>query len=219
MNDLHEVAAVEVLHDDERTSALFHQIVDAHDVRVVQAGGDARLVAHHPQEVVVADESGQHTFDDNRLAAALAARQINLRHPAFAELAVDDVAVDVFERRGHGCAAFVRAGPQRNRCKYRYLMFRPRAVPGRIVQPLYNSFKPGTFTRAMPKEIDDFDTIERPGPGGVESTGLCLIVNAEGLTRTHPLPERGDVTIGRGSANVIRIDHPSVSRFHAVLRM
>ena len=37
--------------------------------------------------------------------------------------------------------------------------------------------------------------------------------------RTFDLPREGDVTIGRGDGNTVRVDDPSVSRQHAVLRL
>jgi DNA-binding NtrC family response regulator len=37
--------------------------------------------------------------------------------------------------------------------------------------------------------------------------------------RTYDLPDRGEVTIGRDEGNTVRIDDPSVSRRHAVLRV
>jgi DNA-binding NtrC family response regulator len=37
--------------------------------------------------------------------------------------------------------------------------------------------------------------------------------------RTYDLPDRGEVTIGRDEGNTVRIDDPSVSRRHAVLRL
>ena len=70
----------------------------------------------------------------------------------------------------------------------------------------------------MTKSIDDLDTVERPG--GVEGgRGLCLMVSVDGGFTTHSLPERGEVSLGRGSGNTIRIEHPSVSRRHGLLRI
>ena len=46
---------------------------------------------------------------------------------------------------------------------------------------------------------------------------LCLVVIGEGLDATYPLPDAGEVAIGRAADSDIRIDHPSVSRNHAVL--
>jgi pSer/pThr/pTyr-binding forkhead associated (FHA) protein len=49
--------------------------------------------------------------------------------------------------------------------------------------------------------------------------GLCVMVVGDGLFATHPLPERGAVTIGRAPECDVRIDHPSVSRRHATLHV
>ncbi len=48
---------------------------------------------------------------------------------------------------------------------------------------------------------------------------LCLVVIGEGLDATYPLPDRGRVAIGRAPDSDIRIDHPSVSRNHAMLEI
>jgi len=48
---------------------------------------------------------------------------------------------------------------------------------------------------------------------------LCLVVIGEGLDATYPLPTSGKVAIGRATDSDIRIDHPSVSRNHAVLEI
>jgi two-component system, NtrC family, response regulator AtoC len=66
------------------------------------------------------------------------------------------------------------------------------------------------------KSADDV-TVERSREGG--EGALCLVITAVGIFRTHPLPDEGDVTIGRGSANGIRVDHRSVSRQHAILHI
>ncbi len=70
----------------------------------------------------------------------------------------------------------------------------------------------------MPRGVDELETIERPG-GGDGAGGLCLMVSADGRFKTHPLPERGTVSLGRSSGNAIRIEHPSVSRRHALLHV
>jgi DNA-binding NtrC family response regulator len=49
------------------------------------------------------------------------------------------------------------------------------------------------------------------------STRLHLLVIGDNLYATHPLPESGSVVIGRSPACEIFIDHPSISRNHAVL--
>jgi pSer/pThr/pTyr-binding forkhead associated (FHA) protein len=43
-----------------------------------------------------------------------------------------------------------------------------------------------------------------------------VVVSGEEL-RVFDLPREGSRTIGRAEGNQIRIDHPSVSRWHAVL--
>jgi DNA-binding NtrC family response regulator len=63
---------------------------------------------------------------------------------------------------------------------------------------------------------EEFDTLERPSGG---ESGLSLVISGEGVFKTCPLPDRGEVTIGRASDNVIRISHPSVSRHHAMLHI
>jgi len=46
---------------------------------------------------------------------------------------------------------------------------------------------------------------------------LVVLVGEE--LRTFPLPAEGAVTLGRDASNLVRIDHPSVSRHHATLRI
>jgi DNA-binding NtrC family response regulator len=53
----------------------------------------------------------------------------------------------------------------------------------------------------------------------VASDALQLVVFQGEQTRTFDLPAAGEVTIGRGEGNTVRIDDPSVSRQHAVLRV
>ena len=55
--------------------------------------------------------------------------------------------------------------------------------------------------------------------GVVPAGKLCLVVIGEGLDATYPLPDRGRVAIGRAADSDIRIDHPSVSRNHAMLEI
>src|SRR6266568_2345670 len=71
------------------------------------------------------------------------------------------------------------------------------------------------------RDVDEFDTLERSAVelGGGGAAGLCLMVSADGRFKTYPLPERGELTLGRGSRSDIRIEHPSVSRRHALLRL
>jgi DNA-binding NtrC family response regulator len=48
---------------------------------------------------------------------------------------------------------------------------------------------------------------------------LVAMILGDGIFQSHPLPAGGDVAIGRTPANDIQIDHPSISRRHAVLHM
>ncbi|MGZ3441360.1 MAG: FHA domain-containing protein, partial [Polyangia bacterium] len=52
-----------------------------------------------------------------------------------------------------------------------------------------------------------------------ETEPLCLVVSVDGALATYSLPSEGEITIGRSAANTIHIDHPSVSRRHALLRI
>jgi two-component system, NtrC family, response regulator AtoC len=49
------------------------------------------------------------------------------------------------------------------------------------------------------------------------SSLLLVIMAPTGHVTRHPLPQRGEVVVGRGAAADVRIDHPSVSRRHASL--
>jgi DNA-binding NtrC family response regulator len=68
--------------------------------------------------------------------------------------------------------------------------------------------------------LSDHSANER-SEGGVPSPGAAyqLVVFSGEEVRTFDLPPDGDVTIGRGEGSTVRIDDPSVSRSHAVLRV
>jgi DNA-binding NtrC family response regulator len=57
------------------------------------------------------------------------------------------------------------------------------------------------------------------GPAAEPSPGdrLQLIVSVEGAFTTHRLPPSGALTLGRAAGNFVRVDHPSISRSHAVI--
>jgi two-component system, NtrC family, response regulator AtoC len=56
-------------------------------------------------------------------------------------------------------------------------------------------------------------------PGGASARGFHLLVMAPDAFVAIPLPERGQVTIGRGSDSHVKLDDPLASRRHAVLRV
>jgi two-component system response regulator AtoC len=53
----------------------------------------------------------------------------------------------------------------------------------------------------------------------VASDPLQLVAFLGDQVRTFDLPREGEVTIGRGEASAVRVDDPSVSRQHAILRI
>lgn len=64
--------------------------------------------------------------------------------------------------------------------------------------------------------VDDFDsTVLRPA----DRKRLTAIVVADGSATTHVLPHSGEVQIGRMGRGGIAIDHSTISRLHAVLRL
>jgi DNA-binding NtrC family response regulator len=48
---------------------------------------------------------------------------------------------------------------------------------------------------------------------------LCLMIVGDGFVGTHPLPEGGDVILGRANDADVRIDVAKISRHHAVLHV
>jgi len=64
----------------------------------------------------------------------------------------------------------------------------------------------------------DATTVVEP-KGGLKSTAprLSLRVVGDELLDSFPLPPRGEVVVGRGEESDLRIDHPSISRKHALV--
>ncbi len=68
--------------------------------------------------------------------------------------------------------------------------------------------------------LDDYDDIETDAAvEPLPAPRLCAMLSIDGVVTWVPLPDAGEVTIGRGSTNHLVIPHASVSRHHATLRM
>ena len=68
----------------------------------------------------------------------------------------------------------------------------------------------------------DNDTLEQPRTkegAAREARPLSLLVSVDGTFTSFALPDDGEVTIGRATENTIQVNHPSVSRHHALLRV
>jgi DNA-binding NtrC family response regulator len=67
---------------------------------------------------------------------------------------------------------------------------------------------------------DTIITTSRGAAAGTTSAGhLQLLIVGTGTILRHPLPEAGDVSIGRSDQCDVRVDEPSVSRRHAVIHL
>ena len=84
-HDLDEVVAAQVLHRDEVLVVDVADVVDLHDVRMIERRGDARLVEEHAHELGIVGAVAQDPLDDEVLLEALdrlRARQEDLGHAA-----------------------------------------------------------------------------------------------------------------------------------------
>src|ERR1044071_272910 len=61
------------------------------------------------------------------------------------------------------------------------------------------------------------DTTTDVGSSGIAGSPMVLLVAGEGAVSTHAIGP-GDIVIGRAASCDVRIDHPALSRRHAVLR-
>jgi two-component system, NtrC family, response regulator AtoC len=67
--------------------------------------------------------------------------------------------------------------------------------------------------------VSDFEDSDTDGVGEhATRRGLQAVISVSGSVSTQLLPSSGEVTIGRSSSCDVVINHPSVSRQHAVLR-
>ena len=69
--------------------------------------------------------------------------------------------------------------------------------------------------------VSDYDDNEATG-GGTKQTGdtrLHVTISIDGVVTTKPLPDEGELAIGRSNASGLAVNHVSVSRRHATLRV
>src|SRR4051812_16767271 len=77
------------------------------------------------------------------------------------------------------------------------------------------------MVRGAPSRGNDVLTadVEEQADATKARAGLALRVLSESSFTLHALPQQGALVIGRADDADIRIDHPSISRKHAVLRV
>ncbi len=68
-------------------------------------------------------------------------------------------------------------------------------------------------------DLSDYDDIETAASQAPLEARLYALISVEGTIMSVPLPDRGAVTIGRMSSCDVVIQHASVSRHHATLRI
>ncbi len=62
-------------------------------------------------------------------------------------------------------------------------------------------------------------TVADLGVGAPSAGRLYLVIVGDEISATYPLPSVGEVSIGRAEDSDVHIDHPSISRRHALLTM
>ena len=83
LDELEERAAMDVLHDHEVGALLFEELFHAYHSRVLDTGGEARLVEEHAHKLVFASQVRVHHLDRDKLGEARRATptpQIKRRH-------------------------------------------------------------------------------------------------------------------------------------------
>ncbi|MFN0252267.1 MAG: sigma 54-interacting transcriptional regulator [Kofleriaceae bacterium] len=68
-------------------------------------------------------------------------------------------------------------------------------------------------------DYEDIDTDVAKEPAGGGSPPLCAMISVDGVVTSVPLPDVGDVRIGRTASCDVVVQHKSVSRHHATLRI
>ena len=103
-----QVAAADVAHGDEQAPVALARLVDRYDVRVVQAGGEARLAQQR-----LTGRAGREQLERDRPSEPHVQRPVDLAHSAASKQRLDAVARDVRagERLFHGESFRLRASP------------------------------------------------------------------------------------------------------------
>jgi hypothetical protein len=86
---LAEVDALDVLHGDVVDALHLADLEDRHDVRVLQAGGGARLALEAGEGVLAGQERGGHGLERDLALEDRVLGQVHLAHGAVAELRLD----------------------------------------------------------------------------------------------------------------------------------
>ncbi len=68
-------------------------------------------------------------------------------------------------------------------------------------------------------DYEDIDTAVAQEPQGGDSPPLCAMISVDGVVTSVPLPDVGDVRLGRTASCDVVVQHKSVSRHHATLRI
>ena len=95
---------MEVLHGEEEVAVLLADVVDLGDVRVIEDGGQPRLLQEHPDQLVVRRELGKDSLEDDVLLEALdagRAREVDLRHATEGDPVEHSVLTELRARRDH----------------------------------------------------------------------------------------------------------------------
>ena len=82
LQDLPQIHALDELHRDEDRPLELAELVHGDDVRVVQLGGDPRLVEEHPDELVLLRQVGEDPLDHRQPVVLGVLREVQLRHSA-----------------------------------------------------------------------------------------------------------------------------------------
>lgn len=117
VQDLFQVSAVDVVHDDEELIFLHAELGDGDDVRVLQIDGDRSFVFEHFDELGLFRKLWENAFDGDKLADAAGAdtaRKINFGHATHGKLLKQNVFSECLKlRKVHDFSSDSHADPLR----------------------------------------------------------------------------------------------------------